>query len=166
MVRLKSMLLYHSGESVPNIYLHSVARCRTSLACSPMKTLQAHGKVSSHLLCRRTSTPNLQHSPILTPLLRLELQIFPIRVPICIQRLPPPSSKSMQVAPSPTPLPISISMLLHLTFISKAKDIKLWPLLSRNPLPTWHRSRVVLIGDAAHPMLPRKSHTSSALIHS
>jgi len=54
-----------------------------------------------------------------------------------------------------------ISLLHRLTPTSKAKDIKLWPLLSRNPLPTWHRSRLVLIGDAAHPMLPRKSSSSS-----
>ncbi|KAL1962936.1 hypothetical protein VTN77DRAFT_9032 [Rasamsonia byssochlamydoides] len=36
-----------------------------------------------------------------------------------------------------------------------ADDIKLWPLLSRNPLPTWIKDRLVLVGDAAHPMLPR-----------
>lgn len=28
----------------------------------------------------------------------------------------------------------------------KANDIKTWKLLSREPLPTWHRSRLVVIG--------------------
>jgi hypothetical protein len=38
----------------------------------------------------------------------------------------------------------------------KAKDIKQWPLLFRAPIPTWHKGKLVLIGDAAHPMLPRE----------
>ncbi|KAI1501362.1 putative salicylate hydroxylase [Biscogniauxia marginata] len=29
-----------------------------------------------------------------------------------------------------------------------------WPLSIHDPLPIWHRGKVVLIGDAAHPMLP------------
>ena len=40
---------------------------------------------------------------------------------------------------------------------SKATDVKLWKLLYRQPLPSWHTKRLVLIGDAAHPMLPRTS---------
>lgn len=44
-----------------------------------------------------------------------------------------------------------------LTRIRKAKDVKLWKLLSRAPLPKWHKSRLVMIGDAAHPMLPCQS---------
>ncbi|KAL1983996.1 hypothetical protein VTN96DRAFT_9681 [Rasamsonia emersonii] len=39
---------------------------------------------------------------------------------------------------------------------SHADEIKLWPLLSRNPLLTWIKNRLVLIGDAAHPMLPHQ----------
>ncbi|PHH60437.1 hypothetical protein CDD81_1649 [Ophiocordyceps australis] len=29
-----------------------------------------------------------------------------------------------------------------------------WPVFVLNALPTWHRGKIVLIGDAAHPMLP------------
>ncbi|RYP74300.1 hypothetical protein DL769_004044 [Monosporascus sp. CRB-8-3] len=29
-----------------------------------------------------------------------------------------------------------------------------WPLSIHDPLPIWHRGKIVLIGDAAHPMLP------------
>ena len=35
-----------------------------------------------------------------------------------------------------------------------ADDLKLWRLYDREPLPTWVKDKAVLIGDAAHPMLP------------
>ncbi|KAK9623706.1 hypothetical protein V6Z94_004612 [Aspergillus fumigatus] len=44
-----------------------------------------------------------------------------------------------------------------LRIIKKATSIKRWPLLYRDPIPTWSRGRLVLIGDAAHPMLPRRT---------
>lgn len=37
-----------------------------------------------------------------------------------------------------------------------AEDLKLWQLMYRSPIRQWARGRVILIGDAAHPMLPRK----------
>ncbi|KAK8079129.1 salicylate hydroxylase [Apiospora phragmitis] len=40
---------------------------------------------------------------------------------------------------------------------SKATTVKQWALLYRPPLPTWRKASLILIGDAAHPMLPRKS---------
>lgn len=43
-----------------------------------------------------------------------------------------------------------------LSIIRKATNIKRWPLLYREPVPTWSRDRLVLIGDAAHPMLPHQ----------
>jgi salicylate hydroxylase len=40
---------------------------------------------------------------------------------------------------------------------SKAEDLKLWRLCEReNPIPTLTKGKVVLIGDAAHPMLPHQ----------
>lgn len=38
-----------------------------------------------------------------------------------------------------------------------AEDVKLWSLASRSPAPTFVRGKLALIGDAAHPMLPRMS---------
>lgn len=39
------------------------------------------------------------------------------------------------------------------TAIKKARDVKFWKLMARGPIPKWHKNRLVLIGDAAHPML-------------
>ncbi|RAL13090.1 putative salicylate hydroxylase [Aspergillus homomorphus CBS 101889] len=44
--------------------------------------------------------------------------------------------------------------LLKIT--GKATSIKRWPLLYRDPIPTFSKGRLVLIGDAAHPMLPHQ----------
>jgi salicylate hydroxylase len=40
------------------------------------------------------------------------------------------------------------------TLIDKAETLNRWALFDRAPLPRWHEGRVVLLGDAAHPMLP------------
>ncbi|KAI1390569.1 putative salicylate hydroxylase [Hypoxylon trugodes] len=42
--------------------------------------------------------------------------------------------------------------LTHL--VNVAADVTDWPLFFLDPLPSWHRGKVLLIGDAAHPMLP------------
>ncbi|CZR58475.1 related to salicylate 1-monooxygenase [Phialocephala subalpina] len=41
-----------------------------------------------------------------------------------------------------------------LAVINKATEVKRWPLLYRPPIRTWHKGKLVLTGDAAHPMLP------------
>lgn len=38
--------------------------------------------------------------------------------------------------------------------LDRAETINIWPLYDRPVLETWHSKRVVLLGDAAHPMLP------------
>ena len=38
--------------------------------------------------------------------------------------------------------------------IDCTESVTKWPLLERNPLPLWHDNRLVLLGDAAHPMKP------------
>ncbi|KAK1525773.1 FAD binding domain-containing protein [Colletotrichum costaricense] len=43
-----------------------------------------------------------------------------------------------------------------LAIINKATEIKRWPLLYRAPLPTWRKGKMVITGDAAHPMLPHQ----------
>ncbi|KAL7793748.1 hypothetical protein V8C37DRAFT_409514 [Trichoderma ceciliae] len=35
-----------------------------------------------------------------------------------------------------------------------AENVKRWPLFIHDPYPTWVNGRIVLVGDAAHPMLP------------
>lgn len=38
--------------------------------------------------------------------------------------------------------------------IESSESVTKWPLLNRNPLPIWSRGRMVLLGDACHPMKP------------
>ncbi len=38
--------------------------------------------------------------------------------------------------------------------IAASEDITIWPLNNRNPLPIWSDGRLVLLGDACHPMKP------------
>ncbi|KAK3373149.1 hypothetical protein B0T24DRAFT_250949 [Lasiosphaeria ovina] len=40
--------------------------------------------------------------------------------------------------------------------LNKATDVKRWPLLYRAPVASWTRGKMVMIGDAAHPMLPHQ----------
>lgn len=40
------------------------------------------------------------------------------------------------------------------SLIEGADEITFWPLLERDPLPLWSRGRMVLLGDACHPMKP------------
>ena len=35
---------------------------------------------------------------------------------------------------------------------SQSSHVKCWPLFVHEPLPTWFNGRIVLIGDAAHPV--------------
>ncbi|KAJ4287143.1 hypothetical protein N0V90_012541 [Kalmusia sp. IMI 367209] len=39
------------------------------------------------------------------------------------------------------------------TVIKKARDVKFWKLVARGPISRWHKDKLILIGDAAHPML-------------
>ncbi|GAJ28161.1 FAD-dependent monooxygenase [Acidomonas methanolica] len=39
-------------------------------------------------------------------------------------------------------------------YIDATEDVTKWPLKTREPLPVWHRGRVVLLGDSCHPMKP------------
>ena len=38
--------------------------------------------------------------------------------------------------------------------IDATDEVTKWPLLNRSPLPVWSRGRIVLLGDACHPMKP------------
>lgn len=47
-----------------------------------------------------------------------------------------------------------IPMDVNLNLCSLATDIKRWPLLFREPIPAFHKDKMAIVGDAAHPMLP------------
>ncbi|KAL4804580.1 FAD/NAD(P)-binding domain-containing protein [Aspergillus unguis] len=51
-----------------------------------------------------------------------------------------------------------------LKIIKKATNIKRWPLLYRDPLSHFSKGRLVLIGDAAHPMLPHQGQAGAQAI--
>lgn len=48
--------------------------------------------------------------------------------------------------------------------VSSAEDILEYPMLDRDPLPRWAFNRVVLLGDAAHPMYPVGSNGATQAI--
>jgi salicylate hydroxylase len=43
---------------------------------------------------------------------------------------------------------------MALELIAAADSVSRWALHDRDPIPTWSRRRITLLGDAAHPMLP------------
>lgn len=47
-----------------------------------------------------------------------------------------------------------VRALLDMTDVG---SLKVWSLLDMGRIPTWYKGRVVLLGDAAHPFLPRES---------
>lgn len=48
--------------------------------------------------------------------------------------------------------------------IEASPAISKWPLLNRNPLPLWSRGRLVLLGDACHPMKPHMAQGAAMAI--
>ena len=48
--------------------------------------------------------------------------------------------------------------------IDASTDITKWPLLERNPLPQWSHGRMVLLGDACHPMKPHMAQGAAMAI--
>jgi 5-methylphenazine-1-carboxylate 1-monooxygenase len=50
------------------------------------------------------------------------------------------------------------------TMIDRAAQVYVYPMVDRDPLPTWRRDNIVLLGDAAHPMYPVGSNGASQAI--
>jgi 2-polyprenyl-6-methoxyphenol hydroxylase-like FAD-dependent oxidoreductase len=48
--------------------------------------------------------------------------------------------------------------------IRDAEQVLEYPMVDRDPLPTWTRGRITLLGDAAHPMYPRGSNGAGQAI--
>ncbi|HCE5827401.1 TPA: FAD-dependent monooxygenase [Pseudomonas aeruginosa] len=48
--------------------------------------------------------------------------------------------------------------------ISASQDFSKWPLFERAPGPTWHSGRIVMLGDACHPMKPHMAQGAAMAI--
>lgn len=48
--------------------------------------------------------------------------------------------------------------------IEGTQEVSRWPLLERDPLPLWSRGRMVLLGDACHPMKPHMAQGAAMAI--
>lgn len=48
--------------------------------------------------------------------------------------------------------------------IEATDEVTKWPLLNRNPLPLWSQGRMVLLGDACHPMKPHMAQGAAMAI--
>lgn len=48
--------------------------------------------------------------------------------------------------------------------IEATPEVTKWPLLERDPLPLWSRGRIVLLGDACHPMKPHMAQGAAMAI--
>ncbi|MCK8784300.1 FAD-dependent monooxygenase [Roseomonas sp. NAR14] len=48
--------------------------------------------------------------------------------------------------------------------IESSDEVSKWPLLNRSPLPLWSRGRLVLLGDACHPMKPHMAQGAAMAI--
>ncbi|MBF23184.1 MAG: 6-hydroxynicotinate 3-monooxygenase [Pusillimonas sp.] len=48
--------------------------------------------------------------------------------------------------------------------IEGTQEVTRWPLLERDPLPVWSRGRLVLLGDACHPMKPHMAQGAAMAI--
>lgn len=59
---------------------------------------------------------------------------------------------------------LQLPYLDHKTLLNSVPQLFLWPLVDRDPLESYARGRVVLLGDAAHPMYPVGSAGASSAI--
>ncbi|MFC4930316.1 FAD-dependent monooxygenase [Massilia sp. GCM10023247] len=50
------------------------------------------------------------------------------------------------------------------SLIDASENVTKWPLLERDPLPLWSRGRLVLLGDACHPMKPHMAQGAAMAI--
>jgi 6-hydroxynicotinate 3-monooxygenase len=50
------------------------------------------------------------------------------------------------------------------SLIEAAGEVTKWPFLERNPMPLWSRGRLVLLGDACHPMKPHMAQGAAMAI--